>query len=380
MIVYELAWSEARGWRGSPADPACDWVLYFASRASLEGPSALFAGLREKFPAACLIGCSTGGQIRGEDIEDETPVAVAVKFQHTRLRLHRVEIVDGAASRSAGYEIGERLDAPDLAAIFLLSDGLNVNGSELVAGVVGAVGSRAPVCGGLAGDASQFAVTLVGANEPPRANVIAGLGFYGAKTRIRSGSAGGWSVFGPRRAITRARDNVLYELDGQKALDLYLRYLGPEDAAELPGSALLYPLRIRDPDNPSEEIVRTVLGVDFDEGSMRFAGNMPLGWSAELMRGSRDRLVAGASAAARQAMLKPPSTGQGLAVLISCIGRRLLMGQGVVEEIEAASTALGPSYAKVGFYSYGEISPHDVTGVSVLHNQTMTLLTVGEAA
>jgi len=381
MIVYDLAWHSTEGWTTAHADPASHWVLYFASRAALQSDASIYAGLREKFPLACLIGCSTGGQICGDDMDDETPVAVAVKFERTRLKFHAAEIAAGADSRAVGREIGERLDAADLAGIFLLSDGLAVNGSELVAGIVAAIGSLAPVCGGLAGDGSQFAATLVGADALPRANVIAALGFYGDKTVIGSGSAGGWSVFGPRRVITKARDNVLYELDGQRALDLYLRYLGPEDSAELPGSALLYPLRIRDPENTAEEIVRTVLGVDFDEGSMRFAGNMPLGWSAELMRGSRDGLVAGAGAAARQAIAsKGPRSGEGLAVIISCIGRRLLMGQSVYEEIEAASSMLGGRYHKIGFYSYGEISPHAATGAPVLHNQTMTLMTLGEAA
>ena len=380
MIVCDLTWQDTNGWSAAAPDATADWVLYFASRAALERNPAIHGDLRSQFPHACLIGCSTGGQIRGDDIDDDTPVAVAVKFERTRLKFHSAEIASPSFSRAAGREIGEQLGAADLAGIFLLSDGLAVNGSELVAGIVSAIGSRAPVCGGLAGDGSQFVATLVGANAPPRANVIAALGFYGDKTLIGSGSAGGWSVFGPRRVITKARHNWLYELDGQRALDLYLRYLGPKDAAELPGSALLYPLRIRDPENVTEEIVRTVLAVDFDRRSMRFAGSMPVGWSAELMRGSRDRLVAGAGQAARRAILKRPSAGDGLAVVISCIGRRLLMGQSVIEEIEAAASTLGEAYKKIGFYSYGEISPHSATGASVLHNQTMTLMTLGEAA
>jgi len=198
--------------------------------------------------------------------------------------------------------------------------------------------------------------------------------------RIGHGSAGGWSVFGPRRVMTRARDNVLYELNGERALDLYERYLGPADSQALPGSALLYPLRISDPDNPAQEVVRTVLGVDRQDGSMTFAGSMPQGWSAQLMRGSYDRLVAGASAAARQARIAPAATESSLAIMISCIGRRLLMGQSVVGEVEAAGEALGSNYHKLGFYSYGEISPHSVTGRSILHNQTMTVMTLAEAA
>ena len=169
-------------------------------------------------------------------------------------------------------------------------------------------------------------------------------------------------------------------MNGQKALDLYELYLGPADSQELPGSALLYPLRISDPGNAAHEVVRTVLNVDRKERSMTFAGSMPEGWSAQLMRGSHDRLMAGASAAARQARIVSTSAESSLAILISCIGRRLLMGQSVIGEVEAAAKALGPHYHKLGFYSYGEISPYSVTGRSMLRNQTMTVMTLAEAA
>lgn len=191
MIIYDLAWHDAMGWQAPVAAAATDWVLYFASRAALEQNPAVFAGLRERFPGAYLSGCSTGGQITGDDIEDDKPVAVGVRFERTRLKFHRAEIGASESSRSVGRAIGERLDGPDLAGIFLLSEGLHVNGSELVAGIVDVIGSRAPVCGGLAGDGSRFAATLVGANEPPRENVIGAVGFHGDKTFVGSGSAGG---------------------------------------------------------------------------------------------------------------------------------------------------------------------------------------------
>jgi hypothetical protein len=356
-----------------------DLVLYFGPRALIQD-GRRFADLRARYPKARLIGCSTGGQIRAEDVEDDCMAGVAITFERSHMRFHATEIATAADSRRCGSEIGQALAGDALAGVFLLSDGLNVNGRELVSGVAEAVGPKAPISGGLAGDGADFSCTLVGADEAPRAHVIAAVGFYGQAMRIGHGSAGGWSVFGPRRVMTRAGDNVLYELNGERALDLYERYLGPSDSQALPGSALLYPLRISDPDNPAQEVVRTVLGVDRRDGSMTFAGSMPEGWSAQLMRGSYDRLVAGASAAARQARFAPAAAESSLAIMISCIGRRLLMGQSVVGEVEAAGEALGSNYRKLGFYSYGEISPHSVTGRSILHNQTMTVMTLAEAA
>jgi hypothetical protein len=200
--------------------------------------------------------------------------------------------------------------------------------------------------------------------------------------RIGHGSAGGWDEFGPRRRITRATGNVLYELDGEPALDLYERYLGEEESKGLPGTALLFPLLIRDPDKPGEDVVRTILAIDRTARSMTFAGDVPEGWFAQLMRGNFDRLAAGAAEAARQARSGLGTNGDqhGLAVLVSCIGRRLLMGQHVIDEVEAAGIELGSRMSRVGFYSYGEISPHSASGICQLHNQTMTVTTITEAA
>ena len=286
---------------------------------------------------------------------------------------------NAADSRSCGHAIGELLLAPDLAGIFILSDGLNVNGSELIAGIAAVVGSKVSLTGGLAGDGSQFEETLVGANCAPRSHMVGAVGFYGSSIRIGHGSAGGWNVFGPWRKVTQSQGNVLFELDGEPALDLYERYLGDE-AEGLPGTGLLFPLQIQNPDNADHQIVRTILSVDRDKRSLTFAGDVPEGWRAQLMRGSFDRLSRGAADAAQQATenLAHCEATKGVAILVSCIGRRLLMGQRISEEIEAVGAVLGTQFTRLGFYSYGEISPHSVSGVCELHNQTMTITTITE--
>jgi hypothetical protein len=244
------------------------------------------------------------------------------------------------------------------------------------------VGQKIPLTGGLAGDSALFEETLVGADCAPQSGRVAAVGFYGSAIRIGHGSAGGWDEFGPRRRITRSTGNVLFELDGEPALDLYERYLGEEDARGLPGTALLFPLLIRDAAQPDQDVVRTILAIDRAARSMTFAGDVPEGWIAQLMRGNFDRLAAGAAEAARQARtgLGADRDRDGLAVLVSCIGRRLLMDQRIMDEVEAAGAELGSKIPRVGFYSYGEISPHGSAGVCQLHNQTMTVTAITEAA
>jgi hypothetical protein len=377
-----LSWKKDFGWSGAQSSTAApQLVFYFGTRAALE-PAERYAALRAQFPDAYLFGCSTGGQIRDDEVLDEEIAAVALSFDRTRLRLVHEEAESAEHSFACGAAIGTKLADSDLAGIFVLSDGLSVNGSSLVDGIASIVGHGIPLTGGLAGDGDAFRATVVGANFPPRAHVVAALGFYGDAVRIGHGSAGGWDQFGPRRRVTRSAGNVLYELDGEPALDLYERYLG-EDAKGLPSTALLFPLRVYEPSRPDHDIVRTILAVDHEARSMTFAGDVPEGWVAQLMRGNFDRLAAGAAEAAREAQVQIDAATHGddeLALLVSCIGRRLLMGQKTVDEVEAAGAELGARVKRIGFYSYGEISPHRVSGISQLHNQTMTITTISEAA
>jgi hypothetical protein len=332
------------------------------------------------FPKAEVVGCSTGGQIFSGDVTDGSVAALALHFDRTTVAVVDQQVGEGTTSVAAGQSIGNRLARPDLKSIFVLSDGLQVNGSELVAGIGASVGPNVTLTGGLAGDGADFKETLVGVNSAPTAGRIAAVGFYGSAIAMGHGSAGGWDEFGPQRRITKSKGNVLFELDGQPALALYERYLG-DDAAGLPGTALLYPLLITDPANPKHSVVRTILAVDRDASTMTFAGDVPEGWSAQLMRGYFDRLADGAAEAARQASgFLRQQTSETAAIMVSCIGRRILMGQQIIDEVAAAEAKLGENVRSVGFYSYGEISPHAVSGMCELHNQTMTVTTIAEAA
>jgi hypothetical protein len=379
MDTTSLSWNAADGWR-SQANLVPHLVLYFGSRETLSD-AGRYRELRQMYPDACLMGCSTGGQICGDEIIESGINAIAIRFDATTIRTAMEDAPNAGHSRIYGEAIGRALASDDLAGVFVLSDGLAVNGSELVAGIAKYAGS-VPVSGGLAGDGSQFIETVVGLNCPPGSRKIAAIGLYGRSIRIGHGSAGGWDVFGPKRRITSAEGNVLFQLDGKPALDLYERYLGDDEIEALPGSALLFPLQIHDPRRPDHQVVRTVLAVDRDKRSMTFAGDMPEGWVAQLMRGNFDRLAEGASEAGRLARggLGDLNGGDGVAILVSCIGRKLLLGQQVATELEAAGATLGPRLKRIGFYSYGEITPHATSGTCELHNQTMTITTMVEHA
>jgi hypothetical protein len=329
-----------------------------------DGPVAELARLSEG--VATFTGCSTAGQLAGEDLHDG-PVCAVLRFHHTRLRIASAPVDDGSVA--AGRAVASQLAAPDLAAVLVLSDGLVVNGSELAAGLAEVLGD-VPVSGGLAADGDRFERTWVIVDGAPRSGWVTGVGFYGQRLSLGFGSEGGWVSFGVERHVTASEGSRLFELDGQPALSLYRRYLG-ERAEELPAAALLFPLAVRGADGRT--VVRTVLSVDEGTGSLQFAGDIPEGARASLMRASTEWLLDGAHRAAAVAHQEP---GETFALAVSCVGRRLVLGQRTDEELEAARSALSPDAVLTGFYSNGELSP--VGGACGLHNQTMTITTMAE--
>lgn len=377
MKTKQQLWTEGKGWKGLDGTlREAELVIYFGGQGVLDNGER-YAELRAAYPKAHLLGCSTGGEIYNDEAIDKSIAAVVVKFEKTLLQAASQKISRPQDSYECGRKIAQALSGNGLRNIFLLSDGTHVNGSDLVRGMYNVLDKKTIVTGGLAGDAADFKKTLVGLDGPPESGVIAAIGFYGDSLHVGYGSVGGWDVFGPERIITRSKDNVLYELDGKPALDLYKEYLGP-DAEGLPGSALLFPLSIRPEEGSENETVRTIVGVNEADKSMTFAGDVTEGYVAQLMHGDFGNLVKGAAHAAELA-LNPQNGSDSLAILVSCIGRKLLLGQNISDETEAIAEAFKRKIPTIGFYSYGEICHQQFTGDCSLHNQTMTVTVLHEA-
>lgn len=378
MQIEQRQWKRNSGWqtvRSVPAPLRPQLVLYFGSGAALEDGTAGRV-LREAYPSAHLLGCSTAGEICGTEVSEESVVATAIAFDDSRVVAAYRRIDHPTVSESVGEALAHDLPTDGLVHVLVLAEGINVNGSDLVKGLRRGLPANVAVTGGLAGDGERFERTLVCLDDQRLEGGVAAIGLYGRRLKVGFGSLGGWDSFGPERLVTRARGNVLYELDGDSALSLYKRYLGPH-AAALPASGLLFPLSLRG-EHGAPRVVRTILGVDEAAGSLIFAGDVPQGAYVSLMRANVDRLIDGAqgAAAATQEILgkRTPDLG----ILISCVGRKLVLRQRVEEEVESVRDHLGLRTVLSGFYSYGEIAPFSATAKCELHNQTMTITTLSE--
>ena len=275
-----------------------------------------------------------------------------------------------------GERLAQSLEPRGLRHVFVLSNGLKINGSDLVRGLTSVLPLDVAVTGGLAGDGGRFLETPVLWGGDVQFDTVAAIGLYGDRLKIGYGSLGGWDPFGPERLITRSRGNRLYEFDGKSALELYKKYLG-EHAKGLPATGLLFPLSIRTREG-ERGLVRTLLAIDDAEQSMVFAGDIPEGAYARLMKANFDRLIDGAVGAAKTNQDMMGSFPAELAILISCVGRKMVLRQRIEEEVEGVREVLGPQAVLTGFYSYGEISPHAPRSRCELHNQTMTITTLSE--
>ncbi|MGA2069981.1 MAG: FIST N-terminal domain-containing protein [Sedimentisphaerales bacterium] len=378
MKLEQNIWTKKTGWQPSAPGTlgkSAQLVLVFGSNDMLK-KSPLLKELAGVYPNARLVGCSTAGEICGTTVYDDSLTTVAVHFEKTTVNMYEVEANSADDSFLAGERLAAIVNPANLSHLFVLSKGININGSELVKGLEKNLPENTIVTGGLAGNGPKFQETLILSDGVPKNNVISAIAFYGQKLKIGYGSIGGWDPFGPERIVTRSKSNILYELDGKSALEIYKQYLG-EQAKGLPATGLFFPLGIRDRE-ATTSLVRTILATNDAEQSMTFAGDVPEGFHARLMKVNYERMIDAAAQAAKNCQETIDCPKVELAIIISCCGRKWILKQRVEEEIEAVREIFGNDTILTGFYSYGEISPVAGSKKCALHNQTITITAFSE--
>jgi hypothetical protein len=380
MKISQYIYQETSGWKHISGDATLgesQLLLVFGNRELLLSSQQQLRELHSTFPKAKLFGCSTAGEIIDQSVLENTLVATAVWFEKSQLAFHFLKLPSINECEDYGKLLVKSLIKPGLKHLFVLTDGQHMNGTQLVKGLTAELPQGVNITGGLAADGASFKQTLVFDDAGiPSENIIAGLGLYGDDLDIGYGSFGGWDSFGIERQVTKSENNEVFEIDHFPALALYKSFLGNQ-AQNLPSSGLLFPLSMRI--NPNDEpLVRTILNINEDTQSLIFAGDVPVGAYVKLMKANFDRLISGAEEAAIKASGGIKVEHDYLSILISCVGRKLVLKQLVEEEIEIVKRKLGKAAFTTGFYSYGEISPFSKGAKCELHNQTMTITTIKE--
>ncbi len=345
------------------------FALVFGSVERLNDPF-LVTALLDRFEDCPVVLVSTAGEIAGSEVLTDSVVVNTVSFDRTEVRSFTETIIETSDSAFVGKRLAGSIPQEGLRHVLVFSDGVKVNGDYFLDGLRSVLPANVVIAGGLAGDNGQFTKTLVGLSEQPTSGRIVALAFYGEDFTVHQGVGGGWHGFGPLREVTRSSENVVFELDGTPALELYKSYLG-RLANELPASALRFPLLAKLANDT--EVVRTILSIDNDAQSMTFAGNLPEGSKVQIMMGAPARLVEGAAAAGQAIRTNKPA----LVLMISCVGRRIVLGNQVHLEVDAVRNCFNPDAVFAGYYSNGEIATEEGLPCA-LHNQTMTVLAYSE--
>ncbi len=362
---------------GALAEIAPNLILIFAAP-KFFADTTVTDWLGSAFPDARCVGLSTAGEISTDGVSEDSLVITAIRFEKIQFQIAQTDLATMEDSHAAGARLARQLRGEGLKAVILLSQGINVNGSEVIAGAVSVLGPAIPLTGGLAGDNGAFMQTWSLLDGRISDRMMLAIGLYGKAVDFAHGSFGGWHSFGPARQATRTTANVLFELDGKPALDIYKNYLG-DYAMDLPASGLLFPFALLSNDHEESGLIRTLLAVNEADGSLTLAGDIPQGSYVRLMHASAEALIDGAEVAARAAKAMHQGSGAALGLLVSCVGRKLVMGDRVDEEVEAVGAVLGRHCLLAGFYSNGEISPYLNTTECKLHNQTMTITYLAES-
>jgi hypothetical protein len=380
MHVHQWQWSDGDVWpTATPDHDATQLVLVFGSTPLFKRPD-LADALCRLYPGAQVAGCSTSGEILGTTMYDDTLTVTGIRFDRSGVRMAVVTPLVDESLFETGERLGAALPATDpawgpLAHIVTLADGLHFIKGDFALGLEATAPPHVDVTGGLAGDGALFSETVLWANGVTSRPTAIAIGFYGEDLLFGSGADGGWDPFGPERLITRSEDQFLFELDGQNALDLYKRYLGPF-AERLPDSGLLFPVSIR-PADAAYSLVRTPLGISEADQSIRFAGDIPTGAYARFVRANVEQVIDGAGGAAEDARADFADTPPQFALLVSCVGRRWAFPERIEEELDEIRELVGDA-PMTGFYSYGEFAPALNGSRCEFHNQTMTITLMAE--
>ena len=352
-------------------------VLVFGNRLMLDNDS-IYQEIKGIFKDGHIVFGSSSGDISSSTVNEDTITITAIEFERSSFAIKTTNVLDSKNklnSHSIGKELISQFNENNLKYVFVISEGSFINGSQLTLGMNSATENNLLITGALCGDDARFEKTISSYNEKPKPGEIVAIGLYGETLEVSFSINGGWTPFGPERIVTKSEGNTLYELDGLPALDLYKKYLG-EKSKDLPGAALLYPLNVKS-SKEEHSIVRTILNIDEETNSMILAGDIFENSKVQLMMTNVDNIVNAAEKAAINAA-ELRKTEPELAILVSCIGRKLVLDQRVEEEVEEVIEVVGAKTTVTGLYSYGEIAPFIGESNCQLHNQTMTVTLISE--
>lgn len=353
---------------------APDLVILFSS--ARYDAARVLEGVHSRLPAAVpLVGCSAYAEIDNEQALTSSVVAMGLVLEGIEVRTFQVAgrgVDSFAAGRDAGR--GLREFAPDLVITF--PDVLTMNATRFLLGLQDALGKGMPIVGGASADDGAFKATYQIHGREALSGGAVGVALKGPLTIVTAAKSG-YTPVGATHASTRVENgNVLLEIDGRPALDIYRDYLG-ERVAQMPAVSIEFPIAVVGgiegaPRRADDELllVRAILGVDEARGALLLGGDVPEGAAIRVTRATKEDVVRGAEEATMTALEAMPAPE--VALIFSCMSRKSVLGPRFKDECRASFARLPEGLPKIGFYTFGELSP--VQGTTMHHESTYTIV------
>jgi len=376
MRIEQTVWTANKSWEKLVDDEglAPQIVFLFGDNKTIREQDAI-GFVRRQYPQARIFGGTSAYEINHLGVFDNSVVATAVEFNSVKLQFAKASLTMHTSREAAEALSAQIADKTDIGHLFVLCEGLDVNGGRIV-DELNRFFPGVSISGGMAADKNTVLPNYLILDDQMSDRSVIAVAF-GKSLKAGYASNGGWDSFGVDRQISRSEGKYVYEVDGQPALSLYKKYLGDE-ARDLPNSGHYFPVSLKE-SLTSEGVVRSVIQIDEKNDALIFSSDMPQGWYFRLMRANYQHLMQAVSRSAEQSIVGIDTAKKFLALIVSCVGRQIVLKQRVHDAINEASDILGNNKIVCGFYSLGEICPLSLQDKQTYyHNQTMTITTLSE--
>jgi hypothetical protein len=350
----------------------------------------LLAGISSVAKDIPMVGGTTAGEISSSGFSTGSVVVMALSNEDLEFVTgigYDMSSDEAACSVAMANDILKKAAFDPNASLLVFPNGMGGDGLKVLEGLQLVLGKDFEITGGYLGDDERFECTYQYYNGVVYKDTIVGLMVMKKKGfRTGVGVRSGFTSIGNSFICTSSEGNVVKEFEHTKALEMYKDFLGEERASRLPAVCLEYPFGIvdRNPVDNTESLfqLRCGLSVDHEKGTISLAASIPEGSEVTLTTASRGDIINGAREAAAQAKKALAGATPMAIIMFSCVGRKLVLGRRVQEEVDAVLECIGPDVPLIGFYTYGEIGPIDQTRKELssvkFHNETVVLWVLGK--
>ncbi len=323
---------------------------------------------RAGFP---VFGCSTCGEIlKGEEdpVLEESAVCCLLDIDPSYFSVALFEKHD-ESSFDFGKRIGawgkERFASP---AFIVTMSGLKNDGEALIRGIESGCPPGTRIFGGIAGDDRRFSGTYVFSHTGYSGDGAAVIVFDRARVDVNGIATSGWAGVGGEMVITSSEGNVVRTINNHSAVKLFREYLQVNDK-DLQEMGISFPLLVKRSDG--SEVLRAFLAIDFETGSLVFAGTIPQGAKVRFSSSFGHEIIEKSIRDITSWHRQHPRAD--LILLFSCMARHQVSGPMITEEIATASELWNAPL--IGLFTYGEIG-HNRSGTCDFYNETLSLVSI----